>query len=313
MRISGRERKGFALLAVLWVVVGVATFAFASSLAARNAIASSHNRSDMLRATWRANDCVERARAAIGEALLATERIDARSQLGWSDLKEVVRISPAVAEARCEVHLEAVGSRIDVNRVDAEILDALLRRLRIDEPRRDSMADALLDWRDPDDIARPRGAERAWYAARGRLVPRNGPFADVREISRVRGFETMHGLDSFFTVEPGRVSLASASLDVISALPGMSDEVVGRIEEKRSRGEPVNDMAALSGELSPGAREKMLARYPDLVHAATVETDAWVLQARADAGSPAITVIVELRLVRAGDRAAVVRRRTWVA
>jgi general secretion pathway protein K len=313
MRISSRNREGFALLAVLWVVVGVATFAFASSLSARNAIATSHNRSDMLRATWRASDCVERARAAIGEALLATERIDARSQLGWSELDKVVLTSPAVAEAQCKVHLEAAGRRIDVNHVDAEMLDALLRRLRVDEPLRDSMVDALLDWRDPDDIARPRGAERAWYAARGRLVPRNGPFADVREIRRVRGFESMHGLDSVFTVEPGRVSLANASLNVIAALPGASDEVVGRIQEKRSHGEPVNDMAALSGELSPGAREKMLARYPDLVHAATVETEAWILQARADAGSPAITVVVELRLVRAGDRAAVVRRRTWVS
>jgi len=78
MQISRREREGFALLAVLWVIVGLASFAFASSIATRNAIASSHNRTDMLRAMWRANACVERARAAIGDALLATERIDAR-------------------------------------------------------------------------------------------------------------------------------------------------------------------------------------------------------------------------------------------
>jgi general secretion pathway protein K len=313
MRISRRERDGFALLAVLWVIVGLASFAFASSLATRNAIASSHNRSDMLHATWRANDCVERARAAIGEALLATERIDARAQLGWPYLDAVVRTSAIVAGVPCHVHLEAVGSRIDVNHADAEMLDALLRRLRIDEPIRDSMVDALLDWRDPDDIARPHGAERVWYAARGRLVPRNGAFADVREITRVRGFEKMLGLDSVFTVETGRVSLADAPLDVIAALPGMSYEVVARIAEERARGARVEDMTGLAGSLSPGARERMLARYSDLVHAATVETDAWILEARADAGAPAVTVIVELRLVRAGDRAAVVRRRTWVS
>jgi type II secretory pathway component PulK len=295
------------------VIVGLASFAFASSLATRNAIASSHNRSDMLRATWRANDCVERARAAIGEALLATERIDARIQPGWSALDEVVRTSPIIAGVRCNVQLEAVGSRIDLNHADAEMLDALLRRLRIEEPVRDSMVDALLDWRDSDDIARPHGAERAWYAARGRLVPRNGAFADVREITRVRGFEKMPGLDSVLTVEPGRVSLADAPLDVIAALPGMSDEGVARIAEERARGVRVEDMAALAGSLSTGARAKMLARYSDLVHAATVETDAWILQARADSSAPAVTVVVELRLVRAGDRAAVVRRRTWVS
>jgi general secretion pathway protein K len=313
MRISRPVREGFALLAVLWVIVGLASFAFASSLGTRNAIASSHNRSDMLRATWRANDCVERARAAIGDALLATERIDARIQPGWSDLAEVVRSSPFVTESHCHMHLESSGSRIDVNHADAEMLDALLRRLRIEEPMRDSMVEALLDWRDPDDIARPHGAERTWYAARGRIVPRNGAFADVREITRLRGFEKMRGLDSVFTVESGRVSLANAPLDVIAALPGMSEEIVARIAEERARGARVEDMAALAGALSPGARERMLARYSDLVHAATVETDAWILQARADAGAPAVTVVVELRLVRAGDRAAVVRRRTWVS
>jgi len=295
------------------VIVGLASFAFASSIATRNAIASSHNRTDMLRAMWRANACVERARAAIGDALLATERIDARIQPGWSDLDEVVRSSPFIAEPHCHMHIESSGSRIDVNHADAEMLDALLRRRRIEEPVRDSMVDALLDWRDPDDIARPHGAERAWYAARGRLTPRNGAFADVREITRVRGFEKIPGLDSMLTVETGRVSLANAPLDVIAALPGMSDEVVARIAEERARGAQVEDMAALAGSLSPDPRERMLARYSDLVHAATVETDAWILQAGADAGAPAVTVVVELRLVRAGDRAAVVRRRTWVS
>ena len=123
----------------------------------------------------------------------------------------------------------------------------------------------------------------------------------------------MPGLDSVFSVETGRVSLANAPLDVIAALPGMSDEAVARIAEERVRGERVGDMTALASALSPGARAGMLARYSDLAHAATVEADAWILQARADAGAPALTVVVELRLVRAGDRAAVVRRRTWIS
>lgn len=311
MRVTRHGRGGFALLAVLWVIVALATFAFASSLAARNALASSHNRSDELRATWRANDCAERARASIAEALLATERIDARSQPGWTELDAVVRASPLVAEARCSVRLEAAGSRIDVNHADGEMIDALLRRMGVDVPVRDSMVDALLDWRDPDDAPRPHGAERTWYAARARIVPRNGAFADVREIARVRGFERVRGLDSVFSIEPGRVSLTNASLEVIAALPGIDDEAVARIAEARARGARVEDMAAFAGELSSYARERMLARYSDLVHAATVEPEAWILQARADGGAPAVTVVVELRLVRAGDRAAVVRRRTW--
>ena len=41
---------------------------------------------------------------------------------------------------------------------------------------------AVLDWRDPDNVPRPHGAEEAWYVGQGRAPPRNGPFADVREL-----------------------------------------------------------------------------------------------------------------------------------
>jgi hypothetical protein len=57
----------------------------------------------------------------------------------------------------------------------------------------------------------------------------------------------------------------------------------------------------------------MLSRYADLVHAATIEPDAWIVQGRATVGSPAVTVVVEVKLVRAGDRAAIVRTRAWTA
>ena len=307
-----RARSGFALLAVLWVIVGLMSLALASSLVARNAIAAARNRAEISGARWRAADCVERARAAIGELLRSSGQSDKRSEPVWSTMDAGVAVSPLLVSARCDVRMRAVGARIDVNRADGEMLDALLARLGIDAPRRDSMVDALLDWRDPDDVPRPRGAEREWYASKGRPVPRNGAIADVRELSSVRGFESLTGLDSVLNVEPGRVSLARASLAVISALPGVDEELVARIAERRASGTPVEDLANLASQLSPAARTRLLARYADLATAATAEPDAWILQARATVGVPAVTAIVEMRLVRAGDRAAVVRKRAWV-
>ncbi|MGH7620913.1 MAG: general secretion pathway protein GspK [Gemmatimonadaceae bacterium] len=307
------RQSGFALLAVLWVIVGLAALGVATSLAARNAIIAAGNRVDIARATWRAADCLERARASVADVLHAPPERDARGLSGWSGLEARVPSALIVSGAHCDVRLEAVGSRIDVNSADGEMIGALLHRLGIPDAMRDSMVDALLDWRDADDVPRPHGAERQWYAASGRFTPRNGPFADVREIARVRGFEKLHGLDSLLSVEPGRVSLALAPLSVLAALPGIGEEALSRVAEQRARGAGSGDLMELTAELSPGARQRVLARYSELVHAATSEPDAWILEARATTGSPAITVVIQVRLVRAGDRAAIVRRRTWIA
>jgi general secretion pathway protein K len=304
-------KRGFALLAVLWVIVGLAGLALGVSMAARNAIASAHNRTDIARATWRASECIERARAAIGELLIAPPERDGRGLSGWSAFDVAVPASPMVTSAKCDVRLHVTGDRIDLNHADAEMLGTALRGLGVKAPRCDSMVDALLDWRDADEVPRPLGAERAWYVAHGRFVPRDGAFEDVRELARVRGFEGMPGLDSMFGVENGRVALAHAPLSVIAALPGLGGEATARIGEERARGTRPEDLTAIAAQLSPDARRLMLSRYADLVHAATIEPDAWIVQGRAIVGSPEVTVVVEVKLVRAGDRAAIVRTRAW--
>jgi general secretion pathway protein K len=202
---------------------------------------------------------------------------------------------------------------VDVGSADAEVLSQLFAALSIPQRQADSLVDALLDWRDRDDVARPLGAERDWYEAHGRLPPRNAPLADLRELARVRGFETLHGLDSVLTVEPGRIALNHAPLTVIAALPGLAAEAVAWVAEHRARGVPVTDLLALAGELSPAARRALLARYADLLRLTTVEPDAWVLTSRAKSGAPPVAAVLEVRLVRAGARAAIVRRRTWTS
>jgi type II secretory pathway component PulK len=306
-------RRGFALLAVLWVIVGLAGLALGVSLAARNAIASAHNRTDITRATWRASECIERARAAIAELLTAPPERDGRGLSGWSALDVAVPASPMVTSAKCEVRLHVTGDRIDINHADAEMLGIALGELGVQVPTCDSMVDALLDWRDADSVPRPLGAERAWYVAHGRFAPRDDAFDDVRELARVRGFDKLRGLDSIFGIETGRVALAHAPLSVIAALPGLAGEATARIAEERARGASPEDLTTIAAQLSPDARRLMLSRYADLVHSATIEPDAWILQGRGTVGSPAVTVVVEVKLVRAGDRAAIVRTRAWAA
>ena len=75
---------------------------------------------------------------------------------------------------------------------------------------------------------------------------------------------------------------------------------------------PIADLSTFAGQLSPGARQVLLANYAELTRATVTEPDAWIVVVRVEAGAPAVGAVVEVRLVRAGTRAAIVRRRSWI-
>lgn len=306
---SGRC-QGFALVSVLWILVGIAALGLAANLAARQSVASARNRVDLAAAAWRAEACVERARAAIAAALLGA-RYEPPGATVWGRIDRVVAEAPALAGIDCTVVVHAAGAALDVNAADEETLRRLFQGLGRAPASADSLADALADWRDGDDAPRPHGAEAEWYRARGLDRPRNGPFADAREVLRVRGMEAVPGIDTLLSAEPGRVPLMQAPPAVLAALPGLGPEAAARVAELRLRGAQVADLPAFIGSLSPGARERAMRAFPELAGAVVTEPEAWILTGRGSVGVPPAVRVLEVRLVRAGTRAALVRRRTW--
>ncbi|HEU4882497.1 MAG TPA: hypothetical protein VFT45_09640, partial [Longimicrobium sp.] len=302
--------EGFALISVLWILVGIAALALAANLAGREAVASARNRADLGAAGWRAEACLERARAAIHDALAAS-RFEPPGATVWGRMDRVVAESSVLAGMECTVEMRASGAALDVNAADHGTLRRLFMALGRTAAGADSLADALADWRDEDDVPRPFGAEAAWYRSMRRTPPRNGPLADARELPRIRGFDALPGIDTLLSAEPGRVPLSHAPPAVVAALPGLGPEAVSRLAELRLRGERPADLAAFTQSLSPSAREEAGRRFPELVGAAVTEPEAWIVRARGGVGAPPAVSVVEVRLVRAGTRAAIVRRRTW--
>ena len=75
-------------------------------------------------------------------------------------------------------------SRLNVNVASADELG------KLDGLTSDVVA-AILDWRDPDDVVTPGGAELEYYASlQPPSQPRNGPLQTVRELLMVRGFSS---------------------------------------------------------------------------------------------------------------------------
>lgn len=136
------------------------------------------------------------------------------------------------------VRLVDAASQINVNKVESDQLVRYLTGKGIDPLVAGGIADELLDWRDDDDFARPRGAEQAQYTRRG-VACRNGKLRSVEELlflpSMTREiFDLIR--DDLSPEGDGKVHAGSASRDVLLSLPGMTGDVVDKIIELREQG-----------------------------------------------------------------------------
>lgn len=304
MRTHSRRRRGFVLMSVLWVVVGVSLAATAALIAAREAVATSLNRQAMTESEWHAEECIERARALIGAALSAsTPPIPGVAT--WSMLDSALTLAGGASGPRCVARLEPVGVAVNVNDADYDQIRRVLLAGGKEDSHARALVDAALDWRDADHETRPAGGERDWYVAAGKLQPRNGPFASIDELRQVRGFDDVQN----FTTETGRICLNHAPAPVLASLPGFGAEIVEHVVGRRAGGVRVVSLIALAGEVSSTARDSIIAHFPELSSRTTIEPDAWLLIATGTAGSPLVTTTIELKLANAGLRAAIIRRR----
>lgn len=291
------------MIVVLWVMTVAAIVATAGALAGRNSVNAAVNRVHLDRAFWTATGCVARTESAI-DAALAANSLD-RAAATWRVLDRAV-LSAAAPRADCTVTLEAAGTRLDMNAASDELMENLFTAIGYGGGDAAALAAALIDWRDSDDVARPAGAERDWYSSMHRELPRNAPLADIRELARVRGFENIETFDSVLTAEPGRISLATASANVLLAVPGFTRETADQIVALQQGGTPVSDVMSVLPLVSRASADALLARYPDVVRVTTPDPDAWILTVRATVGAPPVTATLARRLLRSGTRAVVV-------
>jgi Type II secretion system (T2SS), protein K len=114
-----------------------------------------------------------------------------------------------------------------------ELLRKYLESQKIDLNERDHMIDCLLDWVDPDNLARLNGAE-----ADGDYRPAGTLLARIDDLKRVRGWEDFVARadwDSELTVNStGPIDMAWASRDVLMSLPGMTEPLVEQFLAMRS-------------------------------------------------------------------------------
>lgn len=301
--------RGFALLTVMWVLVATAAVTTVAVTGGRAHFNAARNRITSERAHWRADDCLQRARFAI-DTLLKADPHPAAPTIVWQTLDAGMTSMEYLFPADCSISLEAAGTRLDINAATSEQLSALLA-MAAPAGTSEAVVQALLDWRDTDDVLRANGAEHPWYEAANRPPPRNGALASLEELQWVRGWEASAQLAGLLTVEPGRISLATAAPTVLMTVPGITDEAAEALLQRRLAGRPVREIIEILPALSRTAADTLLAAFQSIVALTVAEPDAWIVTSRVVLGEPAITTISEIRLVREDRRAVETRRRVW--
>lgn len=89
-----------------------------------------------------------------------------------------------------QVRVEDERGKVPLVQIDEATAARLAGAAGLPGERGRIAAQSLLDWTDDDDEPRAEGAERAWYASRGRII-RNGAPQSIEELAEVRGWDSV--------------------------------------------------------------------------------------------------------------------------
>lgn len=274
MMVRIRRQRGIALMLVMWVLTLLTVMAVSLTVSRRTEIALTDNH-------------VESARfRALAEAAIAytalhymtpEAQIDEEQGTGWRPDGQPRTWTFAGSELSLSVFNES--SRYDLNQLQPETLRTLLEVLGLTSEDADTLAAAIVDWRDEDDLVLLNGAEDSDYEQAGRaLGAKDAPYEAVEELRQVLGMtpEIYRRLAPEVSVEGGSAQPVErfASPAVLATLKGVTlDEAREEIAERNQaevpgattttlidRGGPVYRLQ-ISEPRSSGAGQRMEALF----------------------------------------------------
>lgn len=232
---SPSRDAGFVLVAVLWMLAALATLASIYSAYAIQTVDASHVLDDRLQAE-------ASIRAGIEMTVLRHLSVPeaARPSQGGFTLR--------LGRTNVAVRFRSEASRIDLNAAPPDLLAGLFAALGVDLARARTFADRVVGWRTKSDAG--SGKEASLYAeSKVNYPPRQGPFDSSLELSLLAGLpmRVVERALPYVTIFSGQseVDVMSASPTVLSALPGMTREIMSAFLRARSKA-PVDRQALLS-------------------------------------------------------------------
>jgi general secretion pathway protein K len=242
-RVARRARpahaRGVAFVLVLWVIAMLSILLGSFSLIARTENLQARHLFDTTQARYAAE-------AGLNLAVYELRKSDPAAR--W--VGDGRPYTFGYGDAEIEVRITDDSGKIDINAADETMLANLFTARGVPLDKAQALADAVLDWRDPDDLARPNGAEIAEYKAAGLPYgPKNAPFDTVSELQQVFGMDyaLYEQLEPSLTIYSGRAApnAAFASAETLAAMyPDASPEQLQQLILQRQAMAPGDAAAA---------------------------------------------------------------------
>jgi len=230
-------QRGVAMILVIWVIALMSVLLGSFALIARTENLQSRHMFDTTAARYAAEAGLERA-------IFELRRPDPAQRWAGDGRPYEFQFDNALVH----VELTDESGKIDINSAGDDILQQLFVSQGMALDQAAALSDAIQDWRDPDDIARPHGAEQSEYKSAGlSYVPRNAPYQTVSEVQQVLGmnYEIYSRIEPAITIYAGGAepNAAYANKQALMALPGMTSELADQIIAQRQQ-VPVGQVGA---------------------------------------------------------------------
>ena len=235
--LRGRQ-SGIALILVLWVTILLTVIAGSFAFAMRTDMQVVRNSVSLARVQAAADGAMYRA---LYESYKPFNDLDRWKADG---------VEHEVAFEGASVMVSALdeSGKIDINTAAPELLKGLFVSVGIEDEAATALVDAVQDWRDSDDLARPHGAEEKEYQAAGlKYKPANLPFQTIDELRLVLGmspdiYRRIENVITVYSRQPG-LNLNIAPRASLLAIPGVTaeqvDTFIAQREAARAANQPI--------------------------------------------------------------------------
>jgi general secretion pathway protein K len=221
-----RGQQGFIIVAVLWILIALATLASVFSIYLANSAVAIAVKDDAIQSELLVSSSLEFVAYELLAPVKEQERKPTRGALRFR-----------AARATVTVNFTTETARLDLNAAPKVMLAGLLAALGAPNESAETYADRIIGWRTtpkPTDAGNEDGRYRTAGLTYG---PRGAPFAHVDELWLVQGLPPalVERMMPFVTVYSGRpeINVFDAPPQVIAALPGMNPSRLNTFLDRR--------------------------------------------------------------------------------
>ncbi len=252
------SQRGIALLVVLWILTILMVIVMSFSFMTRTETLTTSSFKGNIEKKFIAEGGIERAIMEIFyRNLYKNQTVELEGREVWKI--DGTPYSGEAGNGSYTVKITDESGKVDINKASDVVLRNFFINYGLQEEDADTIADSILDWRDPDDLHRLHGAESDYYMSLPNpYKAKDARFDTLEEILLVKGVTPeltygsgdKKGIMEFLTVNARdrRINVNAASKEVLTAVPGMTPELADALIERRQIKEiTVQDLAEILG------------------------------------------------------------------